>query len=34
VKPAILMHLTGLNAEQAIARLAQHQGYLRHALQA
>lgn len=34
VKPAILMHLTGLNAEQAITRLAQHQGYLRHALQA
>lgn len=34
VKPAILMHLTGLNTEQAIARLAQHQGYLRHALQA
>lgn len=34
VKPAILMHLTGLSAAQAVARLAQHQGYLRQALQA
>lgn len=32
VKPAILMILSGLNAEQARQRLAQHGGYLREAL--
>ncbi|MGL5343972.1 MAG: N-acetylmuramic acid 6-phosphate etherase [Plesiomonas sp.] len=32
VKPAILMHLTGLSAEAAIARLQQTHGYLRQAL--
>ncbi|MGL5800484.1 MAG: N-acetylmuramic acid 6-phosphate etherase, partial [Plesiomonas sp.] len=32
VKPAILMHLTGLSAEAAIARLQETHGYLRQAL--
>ena len=33
VKPAILMALTGLNAEDARAKLSAHQGFLRAALE-
>jgi N-acetylmuramic acid 6-phosphate etherase len=32
VKPAILMILAGINAEEALQRLQKHDGYLRAAL--